>query len=68
MKKRDVEKDRCFAMEEYTEFLREYFGKYRDITKIVFKVVGRIYRLIKGGASKEQVEAYIDILRKNKHK
>lgn len=72
MKKRNVEKDvvkdKYFVMEEYTEFLRIYLGKRRDITRIVFKIVGRIYKAVKSGMTKEQVEMYITMLRKTKRK
>lgn len=34
-------------MEEYTEFLRGYLEKRRNITKNVFKIAGSIYRGVK---------------------
>lgn len=54
-------------MNEYTEFLKEYLGERRDITKKVFKIVGRIYKAIENGASDEQIETYISILKNVKH-
>lgn len=60
MKKKDVEenvpKERCFIMEEYTEFLRRYLGEHRDITKKVFKIVGKIYKSVK----KREIDKQID--------
>lgn len=56
---------RYFIVEEYTEFLRKYLGTHRDITRIVFKIVGRIYKSIKNGATEEQIWAYINTLKKS---
>lgn len=70
MKKRNVEEDvlkeKYFVMEEYTEFLRRYLGKRRDITKIVFKIVGKFYKAVKNGKEDKQIELYITTLRKAK--
>lgn len=55
-------------MEEYTEFLRKNLGERRNIDKLVFKIVGRIYRRIKNGATENEIDRYIDILRRSNHK
>lgn len=55
-------------MEEYTEILREYLGERRDITKKVFKIVGRIYRRIKNGATENEIDRYITVLKRSNHK
>lgn len=36
-------------MEEYTEFLKEYLGERRNITKDVYKIVRTIYRGVNNG-------------------
>lgn len=50
-------------MEEYTEFLREYLEKRRDITRTVFKFVGRIYRGVTNGRFTLE-EALMDLNKK----
>lgn len=35
---------KCFLMEECTDSLKEYLNGKRNIEKIVFKVVGTIFR------------------------
>ncbi len=51
-------------MEEYTDFLRKCLGERRDITKKVFKIVGRIYKAVKNGATEEQINLYVTTLKK----
>lgn len=58
IKRKMNKKDDYFTGEEmakYTKLLREYLGKRRDVTKKVFKIVGRIYRgVTKGRFSLEE--------------
>lgn len=67
MKKTDVEdviKNNRFAMQEYTEFLRSYLKGRRDVNKKVYKIVGRIYKVVKNGATEKQINLYIATLKK----
>ncbi len=66
MKNTNVAEDEKFVMEEYTEFLKEYLGERRNITKKVFKKAGQIYKIIQKGATDEQIDVYIDMLEKAK--
>ncbi len=69
MKQRNEEehvlKEKYFMMKEYTEILREYLGERRDITKKAFKIAGRIYRRIKNGATIEEIDRFIDMLKRS---
>lgn len=63
----DETKDTYFIMQEYTEILRGYLRERRNIAKIVFKIVGRIYRATQNGATEKEIKLYIDMLKKNKY-
>lgn len=54
-------------MEEYTEFLRKNLGERRNIDKLVFKIVGRIYKAIQNGAGEKEIDTYIATLRRVNH-
>ena len=49
------------------KILREHLGECGDITREVFKIVGRIYKAVKNGATEGQINLYIVTLKKTKY-